>query len=302
MKKKTNLNLIGISGLIGSGKDTFANMIQAHVILSKDPGFFTVPIDNSIDPVTNYFPMHDVISILKLPTLPFGLDNASGWETKRFATKLKQVVSMFTGIPAAQLERQEVKDMILGPEWAKLITPPTGNGGWSMGARSKISETKPMRVRDILQILGTDALRNILHPDVHINGLFADYKPYGREKYPKSVVGMGDIYKHASCKSCEESFSGWKRQRRCAKCIEAEGDIYPNWIVRDVRFSDNEAPAIKNRGGIIVKIERPGVERGSHASETSMDGWEFDYIIQNDGTFEELFVIAGKFCHDLSLI
>lgn len=60
------------------------------------------------------------------------------------------------------------------------------------------------------------------------------------------------------------------------------------WIITDVRFP-NEYQAIKDRGGIVLRIERPGIELMDHPSETSLDNHEFDYIIYNDGNTPELF-------------
>lgn len=54
-------------------------------------------------------------------------------------------------------------------------------------------------------------------------------------------------------------------------------------VVTDVRFP-NEAQAIVDRGGYIVKIIRPGVDNRAHAhpSETSMNDWQFDFEITNN--------------------
>ena len=55
----------------------------------------------------------------------------------------------------------------------------------------------------------------------------------------------------------------------------------PNWIITDVRFP-NEAKAIKDKGGIIIRIDRPGVKPiNNHPSETGLDSWNFDYKIAN---------------------
>lgn len=59
-------------------------------------------------------------------------------------------------------------------------------------------------------------------------------------------------------------------------------------VVTDCRFP-NEAEAIKRRGGVVVRIERPGVgPANSHASETSLDNWDFDHVIVNDGSIRDL--------------
>ncbi len=59
-------------------------------------------------------------------------------------------------------------------------------------------------------------------------------------------------------------------------------------LVDDVRFI-NELNVIKEHGGLIVKIERPGFDgANNHASETSLDDYDaWDGKILNDGTLEE---------------
>lgn len=59
-------------------------------------------------------------------------------------------------------------------------------------------------------------------------------------------------------------------------------------LVDDVRFS-NELAAIKELGGYIVQIVRPGFAAGGdHASETSLDGFSnWDAVIQNVGSLAE---------------
>jgi hypothetical protein len=60
-----------------------------------------------------------------------------------------------------------------------------------------------------------------------------------------------------------------------------------NIVVTDCRFP-NEAQAIRSRGGYIWRIERYGVgPANAHESETSLDDYEFDLTIKNDGTLEE---------------
>lgn len=62
-----------------------------------------------------------------------------------------------------------------------------------------------------------------------------------------------------------------------------------NWLVTDVRFP-NEATAIKERGGMLIRINRGGdVTHGQHPSETALDDYaEWDVVIDNNGTLEEL--------------
>lgn len=62
---------------------------------------------------------------------------------------------------------------------------------------------------------------------------------------------------------------------------------YGNIVIPDCRFI-NEANEIKNRGGKIIRIVRPGIgPANNHISETSLDSFGFDYIIENNGTLED---------------
>lgn len=70
--------------------------------------------------------------------------------------------------------------------------------------------------------------------------------------------------------------------------IENETLVSDDVVITDCRFP-NEAHAVKNRGGIVVRVERPGVEAAnSHPSETSLDMWPFDFTISNDGGLIDL--------------
>jgi hypothetical protein len=106
-----------------------------------------------------------------------------------------------------------------------------------------------MTVRDFLQKLGTDAMRMGLHDNVWVNALMADYKP--EESWLNTSLG------------------------------EKPDVVYPNWIITDTRF-ENEAQAIKDKGGIIIRVNRPGVAPiNNHPSEIALDNWNFDYTVAN---------------------
>lgn len=63
----------------------------------------------------------------------------------------------------------------------------------------------------------------------------------------------------------------------------------PNLIIPDVRFP-NEAKIVKNHGGILIRIERPGAGAGDHISETALDNYKgWDIVIDNVGTLEDLY-------------
>jgi hypothetical protein len=66
-------------------------------------------------------------------------------------------------------------------------------------------------------------------------------------------------------------------------------------VFTDCRFP-NEAQAIKDAGGYLVRVTRPGFEPGpdAHESETALDGYPHDFEIKNTGTLEDLRDTVGR--------
>jgi len=64
-------------------------------------------------------------------------------------------------------------------------------------------------------------------------------------------------------------------------------------VITDVRFP-NEAEWIKEFDGVVIHIERPGADgvvgEASHASEAGYPDEFKDFIVQNDGSLDDLYV------------
>lgn len=61
-----------------------------------------------------------------------------------------------------------------------------------------------------------------------------------------------------------------------------------HYVITDCRYQ-NEALSIKERGGLVLRVIRPGVGPiNDHVSERDLDDWEFDGYIQNDGSLLDL--------------
>lgn len=72
-------------------------------------------------------------------------------------------------------------------------------------------------------------------------------------------------------------------------------------LISDVRF-ESEAEGIRDINGIIIRINRDGAGAGNHISEIALDNYSFDYIIDNNGTEEDLLFKVKKFCEEKDLI
>lgn len=74
------------------------------------------------------------------------------------------------------------------------------------------------------------------------------------------------------------------------KCLINHIKQHPEtkFVVCDVRFP-NEAQAIKDNGGIIIKVFRPGIPEDEHESESLFESIKEDYLVINDSDKESLY-------------
>ncbi|MCK9429289.1 MAG: hypothetical protein M0R17_04745 [Candidatus Omnitrophica bacterium] len=256
------INLISISGRAGSGKDTVGKIIQYFTWLSKRD--IQKKDLNEFQSCEYWLEKNTVQGWGDISGIGWG---CSEYQIKKFAYAVKQICSILTGIPVKDFEKEEVKSSYLGVEWQikdkNKVSVDTGKiGGYCY------------TVRELLQKVSTDAMRDVIHPDVWVNALMKDYKL--ADDLLESLEGIPYNYDH-------------------------EKSLLPNWIITDVRFP-NEAKAIKDRQGIVIRINRnpknkwidkaewdfhtKGIE--PHVSETALDDYTFDYVIENDSDIPSL--------------
>lgn len=235
------MSIIGISGRINSGKDLVGKIIQELTINSN-----------------------------------------ADYKIIKFADTLKDMVCLLLGCEREQLEDREFKEKELGEEWWKypvevtyeirtgdnidyetdtyyFVTKEEADNFYNKEIKNNPFEivkldTIKLTPRTLLQLLGTECGRQIIHPNIWVN----------------STLERGRLY------SVEEK----------------SNLIHPSWCITDCRFP-NEADAIKSKGGINIRVNRSkeGYSNNSgikHESETALDGYKFDYVIDNDGTIEDL--------------
>lgn len=265
------MSILAISGKKGHGKDVVGKIIQ---YLTSESNVY--PFDLKLD-----------------------YSYRSNWQIKKFADKLKDIICLLINCTREQLEDESFKNSELGEEWWYWYMEL--DGGYSPIIFDYLTTTKKQlknyeglelikpTPRFLLQFIGTNLFRNQLHPEIWVNSLMSEYK---------QVIGYAPGNYWNKCGKCGKQFIGDKRAVRCEECSV----FYPNWIITDCRFP-NELEAVKKRDGITIRVNRPcnicegsGYHKmscpvsksGEHLSETSLDKAEFDYVIENSGSIEEL--------------
>lgn len=68
---------------------------------------------------------------------------------------------------------------------------------------------------------------------------------------------------------------------------------FGKYVFTDVRF-ENEAKAIQERGGYVIRVHRPGTGGDSHASERPLPASLTDIEINNNGTLDDLYQLIDE--------
>ena len=144
-------------------------------------------------------------------------------------------------------------------------------------------------VRELLQGVG-QGLRDAIDPNLWIKVLFriSEWETNTQEGKKTTIDWIG--------KTIRELLQGIGQGLRDAidpnlwvKILFANTEDWSNYIIADVRYP-NEVYAIKERNGILLRIDRKGAGAGNHSSETALDNYkEWDVHIENNGSIEDLF-------------
>lgn len=104
----------------------------------------------------------------------------------------------------------------------------------------------------------------------------------------RNMIGWGMTAREFLQKLGTESVRDVLHHDAWVNALFSDYGQYDKWVITDCRFP-NEAQAIKDRGGIVVRVNRTGVHPvNDHESEISLDDYDFDWIIENNGTIEDL--------------
>lgn len=109
--------------------------------------------------------------------------------------------------------------------------------------------------RELLQKFGTEVGR-VISPNLWVDVLMADYEK-------------------------GQHYSDYARTPDGSRIPIGKVQVIPHWIISDVRFP-NEAQAIKEHDGILIRVNRDTGYNDTHPSEVALDNYSgFDYVIDN---------------------
>lgn len=215
-------NIIVISGLKNSGKDTVADMLQYCL---------SVP-----EPFRKYW-------MYRHYRYAFN----STYEKVAFADSLKDTLSVLFGIPVEKFYERDFKEhfYIKGLEITDTPDNILDEDSFIKMLNKKdfsFLKTHFITIRQLLQCFGTEIVR----------GLF------------------GNAF--------------WAER--------AMKHNFDKMIITDLRFKV-ELEAVRKRNGLVLYIDNPNCIPEQHASESEVlemkDNHDFDFIIENNGTLEDLF-------------
>jgi hypothetical protein len=127
---------------------------------------------------------------------------------------------------------------------------------------------------------------SIAEPVYKIHNMSLEYLGYPVAKTPMLLQLIGEGYRNAISPDI------WI-DRACDE-IRSIG----NWriVIDDLRYK-NEAERLKALGFILIKIvrnDRPIDRDQTHKSEVDLADYPFDYVIENDGTIDDLHAAIDK--------
>lgn len=311
--------LIGISGKIGTGKDTVAKIIQFLMFEEK--------LKQQGKQLVGSEAIHHKVFM--------NWDDKqrsswSGFSIEKYAGALKDMMCTLIGCTREQLEDHDFKNTELPEEWWYWIAevPHSNKKGMVRTGGMFLTEQEAARYhtevlnynpkvvkttlvkptpRLLLQLLGTECGRDILHPNTWVNALYSRYTmrmDYDVHRIDTIPIGEGK-FKVPSHHPVPEKYWGGIVDLSQVEWHTNTREVLPNWIITDVRFP-NELKALKDREGISIRVERfvnpqLDVQKGiplcdviknqqtkEHPSETALDDARFDYLIINDSDIENL--------------
>lgn len=260
--------IIGISGKLQTGKNTSAHMMQFII--------------------ENYKEGLDADSMFASYLLDYDYDFKKT-EQKQFASKIKQIVALLINCDVKDLEDESFKNKILSKEWWKYKLPNGQLLAYTDNNPDFIKKYNLIKMtpRLMMQLIGTEGMRDIIHPNIWITSLFNDYKEDSNWlitdcRFPNEAKAIKDrnsilIRVERFCYDSAEDFLVCNSNSELRKIGIQDYNI-------NKTLSLEEITNIAKAHGYVPFSKQ-------HESETALDEYiEWDYVVNNNSTFKELFI------------
>jgi len=239
------------------------------------------------------------------------------WKIVKFADKVKDIVCLLIGCTRLQLENITFKNTPLGKEWEVWKVQLCDNGERIFSTYDEVIkycnlygytdidnieyndltiESEFLTPRKLMQLIGTNAGRNIVHPSIWINATMVDYEKGNRN--PNWIITDLRFPNEAEA-----------IKKRNSILIRLERPIEQRWPGLYAEYQNYKAAQEKLfflADSVDMNVEvllfRSWIKRFNndiwktlvHESEVSLDDYDkFDHIIKNDTT-EELITSLTK--------
>jgi hypothetical protein len=270
-------NFFAVSGKMGSGKDTLTSCIQ--IMTSNDSEIVEDFYDNPETTLRSYTGI---------------IENLSRFKNVKFADDVKHIVAKLLGVTVRKLEDRTFKETELGEEWwfyrvdGEMI-PYTDTKDYGKEDKDKIAQyLVKLTPRRLFQLIATEGGRNIIHPNIWVNSLFARYVKNEEGILPEWIVSdMRFVNEFNACVRKGAVTIRVVRHQKLSKWLDDYAIDLPDLVaLGDTKMSDSEFLSF------LIDVDsdelKDIVNKLSHESETSLDEIEHDYVIHNDGSIAEL--------------
>lgn len=181
-----------------------------------------------------------------------------------------------------------------------MSTPtPTLIGLTGLAGSGKDTVRAMLEQRGFCGLAFADPIRNMIRDLFNSNGISNEYMD-DRALKEVAIPGLGVSYRHLA----QTLGTEWGRHAvgadfwlRIAETYMADITTQtfepPLFVLSDVRFQ-NEAAWVRERGGVIWRVERPGIPAvRDHASEANVALIRADAVVHNAGSLELLEVLVS---------
>jgi len=274
-------SLVSITGKIGVGKDEVSNIFN-FLSIRPEGTFLEFSLRRRVEKVIK-----------------------GAFDIEKFAGPLKDCVCILLGCTREKLEDRKFKNTPLPKEW-DVYEHDSGmlysikdkasflrhlNKEAAMSGEPPFDEKdlfffrRIMTPRKLLQILGTEAGRNIIHPDIWINALFSKFNPDTKDFNHSRWIITDTRFPNELSRVIEEGGLAIKVDRPLKLRIsESIG-----------KYGLQNEPSEKEILRVLEEKDEELYFSLTHESETALDSVKsWRVVINNDSTLENLFEESKK--------